>query len=315
MKRMYKLFPMLSLLIMLPLGSEVSAKGVLKWTGCGISKKAFMNKAAKIYERKTGIKVKLSGGGATRGIRTTAFSLSNLGGSCRHSLPGAFKGFEEGAEDGVVATVVGWDAIVPIMHPANPVKNISTQQMVDIYNGKITNWRQLGGPDAKIEVQARRGHLSGVGLVFREILFRLDPHNFGSSTSAESLKFRNVTTYHPSSGPLEKAIERKKWAFGVTGISSARKRKVKIPNLDGNPVNQQSILSGQVSTFRPLYLMTKGVPSGEAGKFLNWLLSDEGQAIIESEQTVSVRQGRQVGLKDRYKHWHKKDEIVNWNSI
>ena len=56
----------------------------ISWTGCGISKKAFMSEMAAAYEKKTGIAVKLSGGGATKGIRATAAGNSDMGGSCRY---------------------------------------------------------------------------------------------------------------------------------------------------------------------------------------------------------------------------------------
>ena len=63
-----------------------SADETLQWAGCGITKKAFMAELGKAYEKKTGIKVKLSGGGATKGIRNAAKGAIHIGGACRVSL-------------------------------------------------------------------------------------------------------------------------------------------------------------------------------------------------------------------------------------
>ncbi len=284
-------------------------KKSIEWTGCGISKKAFMTKAAKIYEEKKGVKVFLSGGGATKGIRQTNSGVAMMGGACRHSLPESF-----GSLEGKVKhTVVGWDAIVPIVNPANPVDNIQTAQIKDILMGKITNWRELGGPDQKIEVQIRRGGISGVGMSIREILFGMKASEVKNRKTP--IKFEAKSKKHASTGPLEKAIEKKKWAFGITGISSAKKRKVKILKIDGADVTPENIVAGKISTFRPLYIVTNGDPSGDVKEFLDWLLSEEGQKVIEDEATVSVRQGKKGGLKDKYKHWDNKEVIINYGMI
>ena len=72
-------------------GSAVVADD-LSWSGCGITKLAFMGELAKAYEAKTGIGVKLSGGDATKGIRAVAAGTSDLGGTCRHWLKGVDDG-------------------------------------------------------------------------------------------------------------------------------------------------------------------------------------------------------------------------------
>ena len=78
-------------------GTNDAVKRVLTWAGCGISKKAFMAELAKGYEKKTGVKIKLQGGGATKGIRTVASRENDLGGSCRQTLvnPNTFFRSEE----------------------------------------------------------------------------------------------------------------------------------------------------------------------------------------------------------------------------
>ena len=95
-----------------------AAKKELTWAGCGISKKGFMNDLAKAYEEKTGIKINIAGGGATKGLRHVASGKINMGGSCR--LPLVFKKDDGttqvlGIEKNLNVIPVGWDALVVIV--------------------------------------------------------------------------------------------------------------------------------------------------------------------------------------------------------
>ncbi len=276
---------------------------VVKWTGCGITKKAFMLEAAKAYKKATGITIALSGGGATKGIRAAGAGKADLGGSCRISLPGQFP-----AEEGnVYMTVVAWDALVPVVSAKNPVDSITTEQLKKVLTGKITNWKELGGPDKKILVVARKGKISGVGYMTRKIIFG-DPN---VDFAADALLVK-------SSGPLENKVKSDPTAIGVTGVSSANKRvragePIKILKVDGNEATVANIASGSYPTFRPLYIATKGQPSGKAKAFIDWLLSDAGQKVVEEAGTVSLKQG--AGLKAKYQYWENTDHITNYESL
>jgi len=278
----------------------VFAEVNLKWTGCGITRLAIMDEAAKAYEEETGGKVSISvtGGGSTKGIRFTAAGLSDMGGSCRPCLPETYP--EE--ESGVFLTVVGWDALVPIVHKENPVNGVTSEQLKEILTGKITRWSELGGPDHEIKLIDRSGKITGVGFMARLLFF--DDKGVDFSKSAEVLT---------SSGPLEERLEQERWAIGITGISSARKRLLKMLALDGKEAILENVASGAYVTFRPLYVVTRGKPSGEVEKFLNWLISDKGQAVVERSGTVSLKQG--TGLKAKYKHWLHTDRILNFDAL
>jgi phosphate transport system substrate-binding protein len=278
---------------------EEPSATVLSWTGCGISKKAYMTEAAKEYFKATGVSIVVTGGGATRGIRATVGGLSDIGGTCRHCLPEQFPDTEEGA----VLTHVAWDALVFFTHPENPVSDLTRQQAKDVLKGKVTNWRELGGEDEKIVPSFRRqtvrGKLSGVGYMTRLMLFGNPMEDYTEDA-----------IFHTSSGPLEEFVESTEYAFGVTGVSSARKRTVKILALDGMDPTHENIASGDYPLFRPLYLVTKGPPSGAAKEFLDWILSDKGQAVLSHAGTVNLAEG--AALKARFGHWPA-DTSVIWN--
>ena len=273
---------------------------VLKWTGCGITKKAFMAEAAKAYEEETGgkIVIKISGGGATKGIRFADAGLADMGGNCRPALPDKFPEEESNAR----MTVVGWDALVPIINPNNPIESITSAQLKNIMTGEITNWSEVGGPDQKIQVVARIGKVSGVGFTARQIIFE-----------DEDADYVQDAIIKKSSGPVEKHIEKNTWAIGITGISSAKRRKVKVLSVDGNESTEDNIASGAYPTFRPLYITTNGEPTGEVKKFLDWLTSEKGQAVVTDCGTVTLAKGK--GLKEKYQNWVHTDHILNYNSL
>ena len=247
---------------------------VLTWAGCGITKKAFMAELAKAYESKTGVKVLLQGGGATRGIRDTTNMRMDLGGSCRMNLPG-----EDRTEFHANLHPVAWDALVLITHKENPIKNLNSEQIKDIYLGKITNWKQVGGAPGAINLYVRRGKISGVGYTIRQYLFQ--DSNVDFVTRSEYVM--------PSSGPLEKAVEKDIYGLAITGVSSARKRNVKIINMDNKSPSYENVMNGKYGLYRPLYLVTTPSPSPKVKDFVAFAMSKEGREIIRQNGTVPYR--------------------------
>ncbi len=275
---MHRFMPVvLFLLALLPFGSVPAADNqdhLITWAGCGITKKAFMKELAAAYTRKTGIKVKLSGGGATRGIRDTVKGKVMIGGSCRMTLPNTDK-----TELYASLHPVAWDALSIIVNPKNPVNNLTMKQVRAIYTGKITNWKQVGGVNAPIHLYVRRGKISGVGYAIRQYVFQ--------DSNMDFVTDRKYVVR--SSGPLEKAVEKDPYAMGITGVSSARKRKVKIIAFDGKTPTYEHVASGQYGLYRPLYLVTSPHPSKEVKAFIAFATSDEGRRIIRENGTVPYK--------------------------
>ena len=251
------------------LNTYAKDENVIHWAGCGITKKAFMAELAAKYQETTGTKVVLEGGGATRGLRDAATLKIDIGGSCRMNLPDV-----NNAELQAELHPVAWDALAVIVNKKNPVNNLTTAQIKDIYLGKIKNWKEVGGPNKNIELYVRKGKLSGVGYAIRQYIFKDGDIDFITSKVVNS------------SGPLEKAIERQHWAVGITGISSARKRDVKILNYNGKSPTYENVKSGTYGLYRPLYLVTNTTPSKKVKDFILFATSDEGRQIIRNNGTV-----------------------------
>jgi len=262
-----------------PLYAEPSATNqkTISWAGCGISKNAFMNEMVAAYEKKTGVKVDLVGGGATKGIRQVSNKQVNIGGTCRHTLVNQNTLRADDNERRVQLAPVAWDALVVITHKDNPVDNISLDQLRAMFKGELTNWKQLGGNDAPLELYVRKGKISGVGRTLRELLF----YNYDEEFVAKHVVEESAT--------LEKDMVTNPNGVGVTGVSSARKLKgvAKILKLEGKEPSYNNIKTGQYLLYRPLYIVTRvDEKNPEVKKFVHFVSSDEGAKIMRSVGTV-----------------------------
>ena len=241
----------------------------IRWAGCGVTKKAFMEELAAAYEKKTHTKVILEGGGATRGIRDSVALKIDLGGTCRMPLPDI-----DHTELFSSVFPVAWDALAVIVHPDNAIQNLTTAQVQAIYTGKVSNWKSLGGRDAPINLVVRSGKISGVGYAIRQYIFQDSDTEFVARYTV------------PSSGPLEKLIERDPNAVGITGVSSARKRNVKIIDFNGQTPTFVNVKNGKYGLIRPLYLVTGPSPTKKAMDFINFATTNEGREVLRKNGTV-----------------------------
>ena len=241
----------------------------IRWAGCGVTRKAFMAELAAAYETKSKTKIILEGGGATRGIRDAVSLKIDLGATCRMTLPET-----DSSELHAMLHPVAWDALAVIVHKTNPVDNLTVDQIRDIYQGKITNWKQVGGAPGEIHLYVREGKISGVGYAIRQYVFQNGDIDF---------KTKYVVA---SSGPLEKAVEKDPLAMGITGVSSARKRDLQIIAFDGKIPTYENVKDGKYGLYRPLYLVTGSSPSPKVQAFIDFTTSEEGRQIMRNNGTV-----------------------------
>lgn len=259
-----------------PLASLNAQERTLTWVGCGISKTGFMAEMAEAYYNKTGVNIVIQGGGATKGIRMVSAGEADLGGSCRDVITHPIMISPISEERWSRMNPVAWDALVVIVHKDNEITDITSQQVRDLLKGRILNWTELGGGNRPVEVYVRDGKISGVGRTIRELVFS----NYSEDFVADHVM--------PSSGPLETAIEKNLNGVGITGISSARRRDVKILRLDGVAPTYERIRDGGYGLYRPLYLVTPLAVNvkPEITDFLEFVKSEEGKAIMRKVGTV-----------------------------
>ncbi len=287
--------------LLIALNPAHAAENSLNWVGCGISKLGFMQDLAAAYETRSGVKVNLEGGGATKGIRQVSAGESHLGGSCRMPLVYKEKGGRyvvESAESRVKMIPLGWDALVVIAHKDNQmVSSITREQLKAVLRGEITTWRGLGADnDQPINLYIRQGTISGVGLTLRQQLF----DNVNEQFSAKATEL-------PSSGKIEQAVEQDPLALAVSGISSSRHRDLRMLPLDAVEPTMENMKKGEYVLYRLLFLVApaKVMEQPESAAFVRFAQSAEGTTIIEKAGTLPYRYGLRLlsgGASPDYLH-------------
>jgi phosphate transport system substrate-binding protein len=187
------------------------------------------------------------------------------------------KEFKTAVDKGVfpVAHVVAMDGVCVIVHPSNPVTQLSTAQIRDIYEGKIENWKEVGGPDLPI-VAISRDNSSGTYETFHELVM----HKEEMGPKVE---------YVNSNPQAHARVKTTIGAIGYVGVGFLD-ANVKALKVDGILPSKQTIATGQYPVARPLFMFTNGFPKlgTMTYKFCTFYLTETGQEIIEAKGFVPV---------------------------
>ena len=187
------------------------------------------------------------------------------------------KEFKSAVEKDVfpVAHVVAMDGVCVVVHPSNPVNELTTEQVRDIYKGKITNWKELGGPDMEI-VAISRDTSSGTYETFHEKVMNKED-------MAGSVEYVN------SNPQAHARVKTTMGAIGYVGLGFVD-INVKALKIDGIQPTRQTISGGTYPVARPLFMFTNGYPKlgSMVFKFCTFYLTEKGQEIVEAKGFVPV---------------------------
>jgi len=240
-------------------------------SGCSVSNVGYLTALAREYERRTGVKIFVRGGGSVVGIEDLRSGKVDFAASCRSK--------DASDPEDISFVQVAWDALAFIVHQSNPLENISLDEVRSIYSGKITDWKQLGrsvGP-LKVFISRARTGLSGVEASTRQLVLN-------GSDPVETPH----TIFMASSGIVEQMVEKTREGFATTGITSARKRKVKILKVNGVFPTNKAIIQDRYPLKRPLYLLVPKSAKPEVKRFVDFTLSREGQRFLRSLNVISL---------------------------
>jgi phosphate transport system substrate-binding protein len=176
-----------------------------------------------------------------------------------------------------VEFAVAIDALAVIVHPDNPVSELTLPQLADIYTGRITNWREVGGNDAGIILLSRETN-SGTHVYFLEEVVRL-----GNSENEDI--FAPQTLLMPSSVGITSEIQRNVNAIGYDGLGyvTEHEKVLALARDSSSPYVLPSVETASDGSYplaRFLYMYTAGEPTGAVQEYLNWILGPDGQAIV-----------------------------------
>jgi phosphate transport system substrate-binding protein len=221
------------------------------------------------------VRLSVTGGGSGTGIAAMINGTVDIANASR-----AMKAEEIAAAEanGItpVEFTVARDAIAVVVHPSNPLDQLTLQQISDIYTQKITNWRELGGEDRPIVLLSRESN-SGTYVYFLENVIRL-----GDEQS--DLLFSPDTLLMPSSEGISAEVRQNPNAIGYDGLGyvTPDQKMLAVARQADDVYVQPAVATvndGSYPISRPLYMYTAGEPTGVIKQYLDWVLTD-GQALV-----------------------------------
>jgi phosphate transport system substrate-binding protein len=219
--------------------------------------------------------VLVSGLGSSAGIEAVSAGTADIGTSSRDLKP------EEGSL-GLVDTPIAYDGIAVIVSPANPVDGLTMQQLQDVFAGKITNWKQLGGEDRPIDL-VNRDEASGTREAFNKIVMK-------------DAMFDPRAAVLPGTGQVRDVVARAAGSIGYISIGFVKPRftdvEVKALKIDGVGANELNVANKSYPIGRVLHFFTKGQPTGLTKEFVDFVLSDTVQkGVVVDAGFIPVAEG------------------------
>ena len=213
------------------------------------------------------VHLSISGGGSGNGIKALLEKQCDIAMSSRDIQE---KEKAAAAKNGVSPqrTAIAVDAIVPVVHPTNRVGTLTIRQLAGIYAGEITNWKEVGGDDARIVVISRDTS-SGTFESWHELVMN-------------KARVTPTALMQASNGAVSQAVASNRNAIGYLGLGYLN-AKVKGLSVNGMSASAETALSRQWPIARELYIFTNGAPSGDAKLFVDYLLAqDKGQKDVRA---------------------------------
>jgi phosphate transport system substrate-binding protein len=227
----------------------------------------YAEKLAEAYLKKNkDITINVQGGGSAVGIQAAISGSADIGMADLVELPPEAAGLDW--------VIVASDGLAVIVHPTNRVDRLSSNEVKDIFTGSITNWKEVGGDDAPIRVVSREEG-SGTRRSFDELALK-------------NAKISPLAIFQNSNGTVKEAVANDPHAIGYISISLVDK-KVKPLLYNGVAPTNENVKNGTYPLKRPIFLLTKKELKPAARAFIDFVLSDEGQRILENEGLIPAR--------------------------
>jgi phosphate transport system substrate-binding protein len=225
-----------------------------------------------------GVNVTVSESGSGNGAKSIVNKAAQVGMMSRFMKAGEFKA---AVENGVmpVAHVVALDGLPILVHPSNPVKDLTVEQVRKIYKGDIKNWKEVGGPDAVIVVISRDTNSGTYETFYGKVM----THAGGKD------KIGAGAEYVGSNGAVRQRVQSTPAAIGYAGLGFVDKT-VKALKINGVTPSEATVRSGEYPIARALYMFTDQYPAmgSHLYRFMNLHLTQEGEEIIKSIGYVTV---------------------------
>ncbi len=245
-------------------GSGAAARGVC--IAGSTSVQPFAEKLAEVFmQQEEDFRVDVQGGGSSAGIQAAIQGAANLGASSRELL---------GPEKSLHEFPIAYDGIAIIVHPSNPLTNLSVAQIKEIFTSQLTNWRDFGLPPREIDV-INREEGSGTREAFEHLVMGKTEVSPAAMVQDSNGSVREIVAGDPN-------------AIGYISAGLVDNR-VKALTIDGVAPTAANIKNHTYQLRRRFLLVSREELSGSCQKFVDFVLSPQGQQILEKEGLVGVK--------------------------
>ena len=224
-------------------------------------------KLAMKYQEQNDVKIEVNQIGSSAGITNAISGVSQIGMSSRDLK-------QEEKDSNLQELIIAYDGIVVVAHPSNPVKDLTMEQVKQIFTGEITNWKEVGGKDMEIVVVSREDG-SGSRDAFQEIV---------GYESGQLIKNAIVAS---GNGNIKTTVAMNKHAIGFISFEYIDET-ISPMAINGVAAKAENVLAGQYELSRPfLFVHKEDVPEA-AKQFMEFILTPEGQKIVESAGAIPL---------------------------
>lgn len=236
------------------------SENLIIWNGERATYYGGLVRAAEEFTKKTGIKVIAIPGGCSSGVKGIETGKISVGGLCC---------FPKDTElsKGIKAHQYAWEALAIVVNNANPITNLTAQQVRDIFSGKITNWKDVGGQDKPIKVITRL-HCKDRDGHWRQIL-------------NDSALFKSIKDVKEDQEVLLE-IGKEQDSIGFISMNMINQKYVKIISINGVKPSKDSLVDGSYPWKMPISFITKGEPKELVKQFIDFI-SGEGRAYMNKD--------------------------------
>ncbi|MEI6454908.1 MAG: phosphate ABC transporter substrate-binding protein [bacterium] len=227
-------------------------------------------KWAEVYMKShPGVVIQVTGGGSGTGISALINGATDICNSSRSMKQSEMDKLKERYASLGVEIPCAKDGITIFLNESNPVKELTLKQLSNIFSGRTTNWKEVGGPDADIKLYGRENS-SGTYVFFKDNVVKTD-----YAASCQTL---------PGTAAVVNAVSKDKFGIGYGGAAYAAGVKHCAVKKDDKSTaylaNAETIKAGQYPITRYLYMYLRNRPTGDVKTYVDWILSPEGQKLV-----------------------------------
>jgi phosphate transport system substrate-binding protein len=227
--------------------------------------------AEEYMKKNPGSTIQVTGGGSGTGISALINGTTDICQASRAMKPAEKEKLRERFATTGVEIPVAKDGLSLYVNAANPLAEITMDQAKQIFTGKVTNWKDLGGADAKIIAYSRENS-SGTYVFFKEHVLQ----NADFTPRAQNM---------PGTAAVVNAVGKEKFSIGYGGAAYSKGIKIlKVKKDAGSPAiapDKTTVQNGTYALSRPLFFYVRNKPAGDIKAFVDWVLGADGQALVE----------------------------------